>query len=263
MGLELLPLLAAQRELLETGRGFERFRRYLALMLDAEGEVALPLAAFNPMSKPHVAALLDTLIATGAENEVRAALAAATARLGAATPDLRVGLVVVDDAQGGWTNRYLTDADHRFGAVGEEQRGFATIYLWSAEANPGAAVRAETLSTIYRHCYKRRHGLPRSLREMLVLEGLAGRFAGATTTLDPDDLHRASAILAPLLDETSFPIVFACLYGDEAAIAVGYPPLGVAPWGGFAVASAHAAARHRDPAYFLEESASPPALTLG
>ncbi len=99
MTLELLPLLAVQRELLNTAPGPARFKEYLAAMLDEDGEMVLPLAAFNPMSKPHVTVLLDTLLAMGAEEGAQAALGEATRRLGASSPALRVGLVVVDDAR--------------------------------------------------------------------------------------------------------------------------------------------------------------------
>src|SRR4051812_17961418 len=134
MDLELLPLLQAQRDLLKTGRGFERFKQYLDLMLDGQGEIALPLATFNPMSKPHVAELLDALIAMGAEEVARAALDEAAVRLQGIPGKLRVGLVIADDAMGGWTNRYLTDARHRFEDDGEIKRGFATTLIWTGEA---------------------------------------------------------------------------------------------------------------------------------
>ena len=242
MGLQFLPLLGEQRELLNTARGFARFQQYLDTMLDERGEVRVPLAAFNPMSKPHVAALLDDLIAIDAERVVRDALAEAAARLDPLTPTERVGLVVVDDALGGWTNRYMTDMDHRFDASGELKRGFATAYVWTGEAATPALIRAEVLSVVYRHCYKRRHGLPTTLRQMLTLEGLVAQFADLATTLSPRDLHQTRALIARHLDATTTPTVFAALYGDDAAISVGYPPLGVPAWGGFGVA--HEVARH-------------------
>jgi hypothetical protein len=236
MGLEFLPLLEEQRALLNTARGFERFQQYLDTMLDAQGEVRLPLAAFNPMSKPHVAALLDDLIATEAEGTVRAALAEASALLGVLVPTVRVGLVVVDDALGGWTNRYMTDMDHRFDASGELKRGFATAYIWTGEATTPDLIRAEVLGVVYRHCYKRRHGLPTTLRQMLALEGLVSRFVGKAPARGTSDLDHARALIARYLDTTLTPSIFAALYGDDAAISVGYPPLGIPPWGGLAIA---------------------------
>jgi len=69
----------------------------------------------NPMGKPHVAAVLDKLIALDGEGVAAEAAAEAERRLASVHLDLKVGLVVSDDAMGGWTNRYLS-----------ELRGFAT-----------------------------------------------------------------------------------------------------------------------------------------
>ena len=46
----------------------------------------------------------------------------------------------------------------------------------------------------------------------------------------------------PLLlwDSTSYPICFAAMYGDTAAKTLGYTPLGLSDWAGFAVAQADA-----------------------
>src|SRR6478752_7291072 len=105
MRVELVPMLAAQRDLLETPRGWARFSRYLAAMTGGTGEIVLPLPLFNPMAKGHVAAFLDRLIALKAEVIAERAAAEAGKRLHAFDLDFRLGLVVADDAQGGWTNR--------------------------------------------------------------------------------------------------------------------------------------------------------------
>jgi len=243
MDIAVLPLLGAQRRLLETARGFERFREYLDTMLDAEGEVALPLSAFNPMSKAHVAERLDTLIALDAEGLLRDCLSSGLARLSAPGGRWRAGWVVVDDAQGGWTDRYLTDADHWFGAMGEVKRGFVVACSWTGDAVTSAGLRVEALGTLYRTLFKARHGSPATLRGMLALAGLTARFADLTYPLDGADLDATRAIIMPHLDTISFPSQFACLYGDDAAASVGYPPLGVPPRGGFALAAAEARER--------------------
>ena len=254
--IEVLPLLTAQRRLLDTARGFARFRDYLATMLDADGEIALPLAAFNPMSKAHVAAHLDTLLALDAEAVLRDHLVSGLARLAVPTGRWRAGLVVVDDAQGGWTDRYLTDADHWFGALGEIKRGFLVVYSWTGDPVTLAGLRAEALGALYRTLFKARHGTPTTLRGMLTLAGLTARFAELTYPLDDAALAASRKVLATHLDTTSFPIQFACLYGDAAAAAVGYPPLGVPPHGGFAVAASTAHAARWPPGAAL--SAIPP-----
>ena len=256
MDVAVLPLLGAQRRLLATARGFARFREYLGTMLDDDGEVALPLAAFNPMAKEHVAAHLDTLLALDAETLLRDWLAGAAARLPAAERHWRAGWVVVDDAQGGWTDRTLTDADHWFGATGEVKRGFVVAYSWTGEVITIAGLRAEALGALYRTLFKARHGAPTTLRGMLTLAGLTARFAALTYPLGATELAATRATLLPHLDTTSFPVQFACLYGDDAAVSVGYPPLGVPPLGGFAVALAEANARRWVPAAAL--GAAPP-----
>ncbi len=242
MGLALLPLLAAQRELLEQPRSVARFRSYLNTMLDDHGEMALPLSAFNPMSKPHVAALLDTLIAADAEGLAREVLTEAATRLGTFTPDLRVGIVLVDDALGGWTNRYLSDLNHRIDNAGELKRRFATAYVWSGEEPSLAGVRTELCKVVYRAAYKQQHGYPKTLAQILIHEGLASRFAAEhPTSADLALLPQLWPLIAQHRHTTATPPIFTCLYGDEAAISVGYPPLGVPAWGGLAVATALAA----------------------
>lgn len=253
MTLELLPLLTVQRELLNTPPGPERFQRYLAAMLDKDGDMALPLAAFNPMSKSHVAALLDTLLAMGAEDEVQSALAEAARRLGPDIPQLRVGLVVVDDALGGWTNRFLSDADHRFRNASYAKRGFATGYVWTGEETTPAMIRAEILVVLYRHCYQVRYGVPQTLREMLTQEGLASNFSGGAATTDEATVLTAHSRIMPLLDARAQPTTFACLYGDDAAVSVGYPPLGVPAWGGLTLAAAVARTQRWEPVRALRE----------
>jgi hypothetical protein len=47
-------------------------------------------------------------------------------------------------------------------------------------------------------------------------------------------------VLQPYLDSGAYPICFAALYGDTAARALGYTPLGLSDWAGFAVAHADA-----------------------
>jgi hypothetical protein len=45
-------------------------------------------------------------------------------------------------------------------------------------------------------------------------------------------------VIAPHLQSTHQPTVIACLYGDEAAKELGYPPLGLSKNAGFQIALA-------------------------
>jgi hypothetical protein len=237
MQIVLVRSLQAQRGLYDLPRGTERFQAYIALMTGGTNEMVLPLSLLNPMGKEHVAATLDALIALDAEAVAADAVADAQRRLADVPGELRVALVVVDDVGGGWTDRYLTETRHRFEADGERKRGWATALFWTSEQPSPRGVREATLAAVYRAAYKLRHGTPRTLAQMMAQEGQAAAFAEvAPPTLPPAELDTIRAVIEPRRDTTRFPVAFACLYGDEAAIAVGYPPLGLPPRAGYTLA---------------------------
>ena len=62
----------------------------------------------------HVAILLDALIGFDADAVGEAALASVRERLKDDPGRFRVGVVVADDAHGGWTNRYASEFSYRF-----------------------------------------------------------------------------------------------------------------------------------------------------
>jgi hypothetical protein len=248
MQIELVPVLRAVRDLYELPRGTERFQRYIDLMTGGGQEMLLPLSLLNPMGKEHVAATVDALLALDAETVAADAVADAQHRLSDVPGELRVALVVVDDAGGGWTDRYLTETRHRFESDGELKRGWATALLWTGEQPSARGVREETLAAIYRAAYQRRHGLPRTLNQMMVQEGSAAAFAEvAPLALSPAELDAIRAVIDPHRETTQFPVAFACLYGDEAATAVGYPPLGLSPRAGYTLALTEALQRGSPP----------------
>jgi len=108
-----VPLLKVQRELYAMPRSGERFQTYLRTMVDADiGDLALPLVTMNPMGKDHVPALLDTLQAIDAEAIARNVIATTTLAVSDVDGRFAVGLVVADDAHGGWTDRYCSEYSH-------------------------------------------------------------------------------------------------------------------------------------------------------
>ena len=238
----LLPLLHTQRELYRIPRGWERFRAYLQTITQGTDAIVVPLLHMNPMGKEHVAEKLDQILALGAEEIATAALAEAERRLARVEGRLEVGLVVVDDAQGGWTNRYLTEAGMRFPTPSRREsyalrKGWAIVPIWTSEDWDREGLRAAVLAETYRALHLKRHGPPRTLREMMRQEGLTVAFVGTRApSLAPDELEYVRDIITPHLDSDRFPTAFACLYADEAALSVGYPPLGLPPRAGFAVA---------------------------
>ena len=225
-------------------RGMERFREYIKTMTDPEtGDLALPLVAMNPMGKDHIPALLDQYIALGAEKiaeesiDVWRATASAVAERSETAKEYKVGLVVSDDLKGGWTNRWASEYGHRIEGRAITKRGFITAILWTSEPASAANVRNEVLTAIYRTEYLQTHAAPKTLGEMLDQEGYAMARAGCTTpSLESDDLAYTRAVIAPHLEATDRATVIACLFGDPAANALGYPPQGLTERAGLALA---------------------------
>ncbi|MFL5807272.1 MAG: hypothetical protein ACJ8CR_36775 [Roseiflexaceae bacterium] len=241
MNLQLLPLLQIQRDLHAIPRGWARFRAYLTTMTDGTDDVVLPITGMNPMGKEHVAALLDELLAAGAEAIAAAAIAVAAARLAHIPGDRDVALVVIDDAQGGWTNRYFTELapqlkDATRSATRRALR-WALVPIWTSEPWPAGAIRAAVLAAIYRSAFVEHAGFPKTLQASMTMEGLATVFAGAQQPLlDPEDLAYTAEVIRAYRDTRDYPTIFACLFGDEAARSVGYPPLGLSHRAGLALA---------------------------
>jgi len=244
----LVPMLRVQRALYDIPRGGERFRRYLDAMTGGTDDIVLPLAVFNPMGKDHVATTLDLLLGLDAEAVAIEAIDEAKHRLDGVDAEFLVGLVVADDAGGGWTNRCYNEIGNHFRQASDLKRGWAVVLCWTSEIPSREAARREVLATVYRSAYVLRHGLPGTLRQIMQQEGLAAVFAGACEpTLDAEDIAYSREVIGRYLDSVDLPDIFACLYGDEAARSVGYTPLGLSSRAGCAVALIEAIERSIEP----------------
>jgi len=242
MTLTFVPLLRVQRELYAMPRGMERFREYIRTMTDAEtGDLALPLVAMNPMGKDHVPALIDEYLALGAEEIAEDAVKNVRRATASAVADYKVALVVSDDLKGGWTNRWASEYSHRIEYEAITRRGWLVGILWTSEPASGQNVRDAVLTSIYRAEYLQTHAAPKTLGEMLDQEGYAMARAGCTTPqLDDDDLAYTRSVIKPHLGATDRATVIACLFGDPAAKALGYPPQGLSERAGLAMALSNA-----------------------
>lgn len=240
MPFEYVPLLHIQRELLARPRTPDRFAQYLRLVWDKPQEVLLypPLVAMNPMSKEHVAEHVETLLAMNVD-----ALAQATlAEFADVEVSHKVGLVVVDDVQGGWTNRVADEFTQRFGgrdATQPRPRWLAddwlTCVLWASEAPSVELVQQTIRQVVHRHHFVQTHGVAATLQQMLDQEGTVLAAAGCgTPTLDADDLAYTGEVLQAFLHVSDARTCMECLFGDEPCRALGFTPRGLSPWAGLA-----------------------------
>ena len=207
-------------------------------MLDAEtGDIRLPLSGLNPMGKDHLPRILDDLLAQEADEAAAQAVAQAASELGDEPGAFKVCLVVSDDLVGGWTNRYTTELGHRFEERPYHRRGWIVGLLWTSEANTLEQVADEVRQCIFRTAYIGSHGYARTLGDMLRQEAwVLARTGPPAPALDCEDLDYTREVLAPLLDRSDRPTLIAALFGDPAAHQLGYPPLGLSPRAGLALA---------------------------
>jgi hypothetical protein len=231
MKIEFTPTLHTQRELYAQPRDMARFQWYINQVTGGTDDVALPISMVNPMGKPHCLDAVNALMGIDAE-----AIVAETAQRAAAEIDadmtLRVFVNLLDDAMGGWTNRTFTEFKLRYGdpelARGNSRRHFSGVYCWTSQRYDPADIRQITRDAIWRGAQWVMCGVPRTLRDMLALDAAAARFAGPSLpALEADDAAYTREVLAPLMDATDQPTQIAALFGDAAANACGYPPLGL------------------------------------
>ena len=246
MPFELVSTLEALRGVYRVPIGPARFQAYLAAAIgraQTAREVALPpLVSANPMAKAQALARVEGWLALGAEDAARGVLEQANAEFGTALfpQTVKVGLSLLDDVGGGWTNRFINDAA-RFGVGGVlKHSGWVSVVLWTSQVPDLDELRLVVGEAICRAAHAAQHGDPPTLAAMLEQEGRAAAWAKRAPTFDADELAYTRAVIAPHLLSTDQPTRVACFYGDAGAQAWGYPPLGLSENAGVEVGLADA-----------------------
>jgi hypothetical protein len=251
MKFELVPILEKLRGLYLVPRGPNRFNAYIDLATggaSASKDIPYPpLVTVNPMAKDHALEFVESWISLNAEDVAKTVLEGANLRLESAefSQTVKVGLSVLDDLKGGWTNRTFNDAARFKTAESLEKTGWVCVPLWTSEIPNLEELKMVVLESAFRAAFVVQHGDPKTLREMMAQEGLVAALASRSLEFDNlesqlEELEYSRAVIAPHLESTHQPTVIACLYGDEAAKELGYPALGLSKNAGFQLALADA-----------------------
>lgn len=236
--LDYVPLLARQLELYQLPLGPKRFQAYLDLAVGTSGGHAVdipPLVLANPMAKDHARVQLEQMLALGIEDLALQTVQEAQKMLDFPQP-LKVSTILLDDLKGGWTQRHLNEARDMFQPALVETYQWITLPCWTADPPTLAGFKARAKAYLFRAMYALLQGNPTTLEQLLVQEGRAMAFAGVAQWLEPEDLQYSLEVIRPFLATTHYPTQFVCVFGDKAAHAVGYPPLGLSERAGLAVA---------------------------
>jgi hypothetical protein len=210
----VIPTLAAMADVYRRPVD-ERFDAYVEL-----GRLGVPVAGWNPMTSKDVLGTVERLVAIDAETlaEEAAAEVAELLRIGEDVP-----LAVTVATPGMWTDRLATEVEHRI-----QGRGVGEVLLWTGEDCGRDAVRAAAAAQLVRESWRLRHGVPRTVGDAVAQEGLALAMAGMGGRLDDG----AAQVLAVLREDTTLSSMVAFLYGDDAATAMGFTPVGLGARGG-------------------------------
>ncbi|MBM7842586.1 hypothetical protein [Herpetosiphon giganteus] len=239
MQLAYIPSLLRQRAIYDLPLGPARFEAYLASMTNQKRDgLEWPFAPLNPMGKAHVPVHYDALLAFDAEAIAQQTMSELQTELPALDCSIRVTLVVVDDALGGWTQPNFTDWAYRFSPILSAKSNWLPVYSWTSVVPTPELVRQAIRAAIYRAGYRLVHGEAQTLGAMLHQEGAVTRFAGQVLPhYHEDELAAMAERIAEYLNSHDQPTQFAAFYGDEIAIAVGYPSLGLPAYAGLVVAT--------------------------
>ena len=201
------------------GPSSPRFRAYLARV---EHEHAL--AAYNPMAGPEALASVERLLELDAE-----------AVAGRHAEETEIAVVV--SSPGLWTDRIATEVELRT-APGPP----TLVRFWAGEPIETADVERESAAAATRARWFGRHGPTRTLEEVLAREGKA--YASCESPFGPLEAGEAALVgdAVALLGASELRgEIAAVLFGDPAALALGWTPLGL-PWHAgyrWAIARAH------------------------
>ena len=225
MAVRVLPTLAAMAEVYrlpaEGGPESPRFGAYVEL-----GRAGVPVSGYNPMTTKPVLPTIERLVAIDAEAIAARAASEAADRLGWTD---EVALVLTVATPGMWTDRLGTEVEHRLTG-----RGAREVLLWTGEDTGEAAVASAAVAQLVREVWRARNGLPGTVVAAAAQEGLALSMAGMRGTRSAE----AAAVLEVLGDDTTLSSMVAFLYGDTAAEALGFTPVGL----GDRVGESHAVA---------------------
>jgi hypothetical protein len=239
--LSYIPLLQTQLEVYKVPLGLERFKTYIKTILnEGSDDIELaPLSAMNPMGKDHAKVYLERLLELQADSiAAKGVHDFINSNQALNAYNIRVSLVVCDDAKGGWTNRYLNDFTYafEFDKTSFLKRPWLMVPCWTGEEPSSEIIYGDTLTYLHRLSYVFEYGQAKTLGQMMQQEGQILAAAKIRQWLEEDDLEYSREVIKPWLESTEKPIQVACLYGDEAAKSVGYETLGLSHRAGFAVA---------------------------
>lgn len=239
MAITYVPLVNRIRPMYDLPRDpAVRFPFYIAQVRGGATIGCPPLVAYNPMGKAHIATYLDYLIAHDIDGKAQAWIDAVPSELTNRLNDYRLGIAVVDDVAGGWTERSAYEMNERFPQVSASSTaGWLTTMLYASESVGLDSVANRVKATVVRAAIMAEYGLARTVRQMLSQEARVYQYVSAPFGCDDDEYAYTEAVIGPYLDAVDYPTQVAVLLGDTLAQRNGFPVHGFGAYAGLAWAA--------------------------
>jgi hypothetical protein len=230
MKFTLLPTIDIMLDLYQQPRGLERFQAYLkTLQGNTQGDLALPIGGFNPMAKEHIIEKLTQLKQLDTELIVENILNDLNQKFAQqnANRHFKVALNVSDDLKGGWTNRFASDYDSKFGFSGLINRDFCTPIFWTSEDFTQAKISQRTLEYALRTIYWLTTPKPKTLKEHLAQEIFVASESQGKNQLQMADFEDFDKFYTENQHSDNYQLIFNFFYGDQASLSLGFKPYGM------------------------------------
>lgn len=246
MRIDYVPALPELKRLYEMPRDSKRFFAYLRTMIDEDGDEIgyAPLVLANPMARDHVRELVDRYMEMDADSIALETIVSVLPELSHFDERFDATLVIVDDANGGWTNRFATEIylrqipDPRTLTSKRRSRFWITGVLWSSEPASEANVRIAMKSAAIRLHYVFENGPARTVSQLIRQEkAVMYRSGKSLAPLNRDENSWTRQVLEDRADEHDLANLVTCLFGDVAAESMGFERLGLPENAGLRTAS--------------------------
>ncbi len=237
MKFQLMPVLSLMEEIYRMPFSQERFQTYIRLLNGGDkNRLAVPVGGYNPMAKESVLNKLLEMKNLNAEQIVEEVLFEINNKLEESEKVMRVGLNLVDDFGGSWSNKYQTSFESIFQFNGVFNYDFCAPYFWMSEEITADLIRERTMAYTWRTVFWLKNGRPETLEEHLNQEIFVLKKLPKIETTTSLELEKLNQLFIKNKYSTDRDLIFNFFYGDKASESFGYVAYGVGACTGFDLA---------------------------
>ena len=217
--------------------GQERFRAYINILNGGDkGKLAVPIGGYNPMAKEVVLERLLKMKNLGAEEIAEEALFEINKKLENSEKVIKVGLNLVDDLGGAWSNFYQTKYESIFKFNGVFNYDFCAPYFWMSEEITEELIRERTKAYVWRTVFWLYYAKPTNLISHLNQEIFVCVNMESAEDEIPTEIEHLKLYYQIHEQSTDFSRIFNFFYGDEASTSINHPTFGIGEKNGFDLA---------------------------